>query len=369
MLIADHRAFGAAVFVALVLATGAPRAAVAEQFDHAGLARSVLNAHIRPGYARLVLAATNMKKALATSCLPQTKAAKSARNSAFDRLIDAWGRIEHIQFGPITRETRLERILFWQDRRGRGARQVEQVIANRDQSVLDVNLLANRSVALQGIGALESVLYKEPTAFADPSSARFRCSYGQAIATNLATIAAQLQFDWSDNGDYAKLWLSAGPGNPQFLSPSETTLALAKAFDHGIERIRDTRIAGPLGLNQQRVRTPAVLSTSGRTIRLITANIEGIRELYIAGGLQRAITATNANESDKSRAKLVADELNTALKIARSLAPVANPFAQGKTAQPLVAMGFPLKNARDQAAVLLASTAGLSMGFNASDGD
>lgn len=68
-------------------------------------------------------------------------------------------------------------------------------------------------------------------------------------------------------------------------------------------------------------------------------------------------------------AKLVADELETALNIALSFTPAPKAFPQGKAAQPLIAMGFPLKHARDQTALLLAITAGLSMGFNASDGD
>jgi hypothetical protein len=37
--------------------------------------------------------------------------------------------------------------------------------------------------------------------------------------------------------------------------------------------------------------------------------------------------------------------------------------------QPFVAVGFPLKNARQQLTALLGLTAGVSMGFNASDGD
>ena len=60
---------------------------------------------------------------------------------------------------------------------------------------------------------------------------------------------AQRDPEGVDGADgYARHWLNPGEGNPHFLKRSETTLALAKALDNGLERVRDEWIAAPLGL-------------------------------------------------------------------------------------------------------------------------
>lgn len=339
-------------------------------FDHRALARQALEGHIRPGYSRLADAARGLGNTVEKSCLATSATDRNEMERAFDVFVDAWGRVEHIDFGPVTGESRLEKILFWPDRRGIGARQVAKILADRDPSLLDPVSLGKKSVAVQGLGALESALF--PDWAKRPADDRaFRCGYALAIASNLKRVALEIVEAWSERGAFAKSWLTAGPGNSNFVTPTETTLALAKAFDQGIERARDQRIAGPLGLTPQRVKSPAVLSRSGRTMRLVDANIKGLIDLFRAGGLQSAIVATGfkTRELDASlNADLVARELTTAEETAVQLITAARPF-EGANAQRLVAIGFPLKNARVQLGALLVETAGLTLGFNASDGD
>ncbi|MEZ5843167.1 MAG: imelysin family protein [Hyphomicrobiaceae bacterium] len=343
-----------------------------EPFDHTGLARTALERHIRPGYQRFERAASTMRAAIGKACPPRVAGHRKTLDAAFGNLVHAWGRIEHIQFGPVVRDNRLERILFWPDRRGLGARQIAKVLADRDPRVLDPAVLAGRSIALQGIGALEAVLYGDPTAFARPLEAAHRCGYAKSIASNLDRIARELVAAWGADGAFAARWLNPGQHNPEFLKPSETTLALAKAYDQGLERVRDLRLAGPLALNAERRTLPVILAASDRAMTLVTANIEGLRELYTSGGIQQAIIAANVEDADVSvsaNARLIAGELRTALDEARRLLHHRQPFARPDARQQMLAMGFPLKNARVQAAALLTLTAGLTLGFNSSDGD
>jgi hypothetical protein len=48
---------------------------------------------------------------------------------------------------------------------------------------------------------------------------------------------------------------------------------------------------------------------------------------------------------------------------------VPKPFDDPDITVRLISMGFPLKNARAQLTTLMAATAGLTLGFNSSDGD
>jgi predicted lipoprotein len=289
---------------------------------------------------------------------------------AFDGFVTAWGRIEHIAFGPVTADNRKERILFWPDRRGLGARQVTKALAGRDPAVLDPAALAGKSVALQGLGALDIVLFGPDDVAADPEARTHRCRFGAAVAANLAAITHAVADEWARGDGFARDWLAPGAGNAVFLKPAETTLALAKSFDQGIERVRDERLGGPLGLGPQRSKIPAVLAASGRALRLARANIEGLQELFTEGGMREAVIAGAAERTVdvSAKAKVVANELATARAIASEVIGSRRPF-EGETARRLIAMGFPLKNARVLTGELLALAAGLTFGFNASDGD
>jgi predicted lipoprotein len=288
----------------------------------------------------------------------------------FDQLVTAWGLIEHIRFGPITQENRLERIFFWPDRRGIGGRQIAQTIQTRDQDALDPVKLASKRVAIQGLAALEVALFAAPSK--EPEERAYRCAYAKSIATNISNLAAAVLAEWAAPEGFVRFWLNPGEGNPHFLKPSETTLALAKSLDNGLERVRDEWIAPPLGLGVQRRRLTPVLSTSKRTLRYFHAGLQGLHNLYVKGGLNKAIVDTAKNHPDVTvplNAKLVLSEIETAGGEIVALVRQGKPFDADMMLRPLAAVGFPLKNAREQFIALMGLTAGLSMGFNASDGD
>jgi uncharacterized protein len=359
-----------AALVAWSVAGCAVRAQEPATFDHVGLARQALAKHIRPGYAALVSAAERLTKALDGYCARRTSEQQRSMERAFDGLVTAWGRIEHIRFGPVTEANRLERIFFWPDRRGLGARQVAQTLRARDADALDPTKLAEKRVAIQGLAALEIALFDAPPK--EPEERIYRCAYAKAISANIASISAVVLAEWTGPDRYVRHWLNPGEGNPHFLKPSETTLSLAKALDNGLERVRDEWIAGPIGFGPQRRRLTPVLSKSARTLKYIQAGLGGLHDLYTIAGIHKAIADTSSAYPDVTvplNAKLVEREIATARDQIDRLVRQGKPFNPDAMMQPLVAIGFPLKNAREQAIALLGLTAGISIGFNASDGD
>ena len=326
--------------------------------------------HIRPGYAALAASAQTLAKELDGSCAERAGARRRAVDRAFDGLVSAWGRIEHIRFGPVATGNRLERLFFWPDRRGLGARQVAATLRARDASARDPAALAGKRVAIQGLGALETALFDVPSK--DAEDRDYRCAYAEAIAANIGNIADAILKEWTDADLYARHWLDPGDGNPHFLKRSETTLVLAKALDNGLERVRDEWIAAPLGLGSQRRRLTPVLATSRRTLKFFEAGLDGLHHLYTTAGLHKAIVDTARAHPDVTvplNAKLVEREIETARNQVTRLSRQGKPFDADAMMQPFVAIGYPLKNARMQLTALLGLTAGVSMGFNASDGD
>ena len=366
-MIVCRRSFLFAVFAALVAASFAAPS-YAQSFDHKGLARLVLENHIRPGYDRLLASARAFGDEAKVFCDAAPGEPTDALKDAFRDLVLSWARIEQVQFGPVMDERRHARVFYWPDRKGLGRRQVRRTLAKKDARSLDPAALAERSVALQGLGAAEILLYaKGAKEFATPGPARdFRCGYLKTIAANIVNIAAEVQSAWNDENGYVRTFLSPGADNPSYLDDSEVTLEIAKAFLVGLERLRDIEIAGPLGLSRKTSRrTRAAFKPSGLSTRFLIAKLEGMTMLYVAGGLGDRIDA-----HEWGMGSSILSELNLALNHMKSLNVLMGEVAENEEAENrLLASGFPLKNAREQTSRILADAAGLSLGFNALDGD
>jgi predicted lipoprotein len=252
---------------------------------------------------------------------------------------------------------------------------VAKALETREAALLDAAALGGRSVGLQSLSALDVVLFDPAHKdIKDAAALDYRCRYALSIAGNLDRIARDILAEWSRPDGYRKTWLEPGPGNAAYQKPAETTMALAKALLQGLERVRDERVGGPLGFGKQRHKTAAALHTSGRTLLLVVGNIDGLIDLYRTGGMEDAIREAQPRDAAAAAglpaiSLLVEKEMVTARGVAQTLVGTPKPFDDKGSVQRLIAIGFPLKNARDQAMGLLTLTAGITLGFNASDGD
>jgi uncharacterized protein len=340
-------------------------------FDHQRLANASLEKFIRPGYARFTSAIADMNAVVGQLCQSASTAQLAAARAAFRASVAAWGRVEFITFGPVGEANRLERILFWPDRKGIGARQVRRLLFNKTARAQDPAQLAKMSVAVQGLGALETVLFANGSDdLAKPNAAAFRCGYALAITRNLRDIAEVIASEWAPSGAFAKLWLAAGPDNPVYLSGRETTHELAKLVNQCLDTIVERRLEPIAGIGgSQRVRRP-ILSRSRLTLVLVAANVAGLRALMFDGGVMDVVKVQASGDHEVlSVMKSAGTELSLALSLLRPLAQEPDLLAHAGGRRKLVPVIFALKNVRENAVGALRSAAGLSLGFNASDGD
>jgi hypothetical protein len=345
-----------------------PQTTRSAEFDHTGLAQQSLERHIRPGYEQLLTAAQKLETALETFCGAPPSSDPEPVKEAFTVALLAWSRIEHLRFGPIQKKARHARMVFWPDRKGLGRRQVARALKARDKSVLSGETLQGKSVALQGFGALEYILFaKGHEQLSKPGPVRnHRCAFMQAIAANITHISQVVLKQWSGTGDYAATFLQPGPDNAVYLEPKEVTFEIAKSLIVGLERVRDIRIAGPLGLQRKsRRRRSAAFERSGLSTRVITANLEGLVDLFEKGGLMERIGAHELGMD-----KAIQFDLVQSLKQLRSISvPMKAAVEDPEMEDRLMAVGFPLRNAREEVSRVMADAAGLALGFNALDGD
>ncbi|MCB1510243.1 MAG: hypothetical protein KDJ36_05015, partial [Hyphomicrobiaceae bacterium] len=176
--------------------------------------------------------------------------------------------------------------------------------------------------------------------------------------------------DWRDGGRFAESWRKPGRGNRTYITSKETTLELVKAFDQGLENLRDRRIAPAIGLGPTRRQMRPVLWRSKLSIVLFKANMVAAQKLLTSGGLAQAyVLARDNSEEARGDMSSLTSEFRITIAAVDKLARMSDAFARPDTRGRLVALGAPLKNIKVRTVGLLKDAAGLSIGFNASDGD
>lgn len=358
------------VLLAVMLLAAAQSPAAA--FDDAALARQSYDKVILPGYARFAEAAREFADEADELCQAASTAALDATRAAARDALLAFGHIEPFRFGPITFKQRLERLLFYPDPHGIVGKQTSRLLAKGDAADLDAEKLAGASVAVQGFGAVDVVLYGKGSEalVKGPPEPGFRCRYLRALALGIAQIAADTHGEWA--ADYGRTWLHPGPGNKAYLTAEETTQTLYRAYVTELEVIRQQRLAPLLG-GGTKASAPAapLLPHSGLGLAFILAGIEGERAILGPSGFLAGALAG----SDKERSAIailgsVATDLGFALRAGEATEKaVPNALADRSGLQRLAPMLLALKNAEETGRAALGELTGRTLGFNSLDGD
>ena len=249
-----------------------------------------IDGFVRPAYASLHDHAGSLAKAM-DSALPGAVAGQSRRGAAeFSATVDAWSSAEIIGFGPIKENNRLERMLFWPDRKSIGLKQVQAALAGKDPTATDPAQLAGKSVAMQGLGALEFVLYGDGAEALAGKDDPYRCAYGAAIAKNIETMAADVDAAWKKPDGFAALWANPGPDNALYRDGTEAVTELVGVFINELEMVRDVRLKGFLGAKPEADKPrQAIYWRSQNTGLSLAGNLSGIDTLFEASKLGDAL--------------------------------------------------------------------------------
>ena len=349
--------------------------------DHAAIAKASLTQVIRPGYAALADAAGALQGKVESLCQqPSTATLKEAR-AAFAGTVAAWSMVEIIRFGPVTQEHRFERLFFWPDPKGLGLKQIQDALAKQGMMVTEPDELAGKSVALQGLPAIEYLLYgngadalaaesnvedgKEPLPDLD-SQAAFRCAFASSIATNIDRMAKAVVEGWREGSAYEKAFLGPTPEDPYYHSPKEVTLDLFKTFSTGIELVRDQKLGKPLGANPAEAKPKlAAFWRSGLTFDNAAGNLEGAKAIFAQGGFAQVVASDSPGVENSTLF-----DLDHAIEVLHGIdQPTSEVVKNDDLRAKIEALRVGLKNAAQTAGDIISRVAGLAFGFNAMDGD
>lgn len=335
---------------------------------HETLNRDAVSKVIGPLYGAFAAKTDALKTKVDALCTQHSEAALEEARDAFAETVKRWSWVEIFQFGPVNQENRYERLFFWPDRKGRGLRQVQRALMQKDETVTSRGTLAQKSVALQGLPALEYLIYgkgADVLAGTDEIGA-FRCRFASAVAANIAAIAEEVERAWGKDEPFTKMFLAPGPNDPLYRSPKDATLELFKTFSGGIERVRDLKLGRPLGESPIRARPRlAAFWLSDLAFPNMAGNLKGVRALFIDGGFEALVAAQSPGVEKSVLFDL--DRVTEGLEAEQE--PIAEAVIEPEQREKLEAYRVGLKSARDTASELIAEGAGLSFGFNALDGD
>lgn len=248
---------------------------------------------IIPAYQNLEASSLELISATENFCADLSEPNLDDLKLAHQRAMTSWQAIQHIQFGPITYFNWNYRMQYWPDERGATGRQLSSLIASQDEAALTSDSFARQSVGIQGLPALEIILY-EDDALNEFQNNNFLCLLSGTIARNINEISSGVTQRWLD--EYRDLVLD--PVEDGFYEDAEDlSIDFLKALQEAIAKIRDLKLAPALGESFASSRNRSAESwrseSSMANIKTNIVNLESLFRAYTAAFYEEDVSAVN----------------------------------------------------------------------------
>lgn len=345
----------------------APTPVTLDEAAYAGIVRKVIENHVQPTADVFADRAAALRDLLAEACATPGRAALATARGVFRDTATAHGALATLRYGPLLDDNRLERLAFWPDARGIGLRQVQGLLAARDPSATTPETLAAKSVAVQGLTAIEFLLFgtgAEVLGAAGEEGA-YRCAFAAGAAANVATIARAVADGWRDPAVLA-LFEQPGPSNPVFQTSQEAAGEMLQSAGTALELIADHKLKPALGETAAKAKPRlAPYWRSEATMPVIAAELAAVAHLVEASGIADVLPADR-----RWLPKQIGFELLQAAGAASRLAgPMERLVADDKSRDLINYLMLTVRVVRVEVTSDLGAALGLAGGFNSLDGD
>ena|GEM_PF-6934009 len=247
------------------------------------LAHNSYQQHILPRYETLFSNSKELHSKMDEFCShPSAEKFDLVKNS-FANTVLSFAAIEHIHFGPIIDKYRLERLVYWPDHKGRGLRAVRRLLKAEDRQALSPQKFVEKSIAVQGLTALEFILYGNgknqsfKELFTTDNEGRFRCAYGVRLTANIQQISGEVFNGWKIKHQTIKELLNPSLTNVHYRNRKEVLLEFYQSVTVEMKKIHDLKIHPLFGRKGKTVKPKrAAFWRSGLSLQVIKTNIEAI---------------------------------------------------------------------------------------------
>jgi len=327
----------------------------------AAIALSVTDGFGVPAYRRLVDATNFQADAWTSFAANPAEGNVESLRTTYHAACDAWAVAQIVRTGPITLFLRFERFAYWPEARNATQRALDALLTSENPEDLLPESLASNHVAGQGLTALERLLYGDGEDQSAALREEKRVAVGAALARNLNVIANEVLTEWvAEDGMRAALARGAGWNN-LFADGVEAARLLLTDLVGAFRLMHDFKFLPVLGESIDLARPRmAEAWRSGRSKRNLVLNLEAAQ--IFSDGFEAFLAPERAALVDASFASSSA-----------SLAALSDDVGDA-SADP--ALRSAVETARDAIKAtqlllndILPADLGITLGFNALDGD
>jgi predicted lipoprotein len=242
----------------------------------------LLDQIVIPAYRHLSQSAEALNQQSIESCEQPNDASFNQLRERFTTYVDSWMAIELFRSGPVEYLYRQNRIQYWPDKHGVVGRQLRQLLAAQNVTELDHSAFIQLSVGVQGITALEILLYQKKALelFTITTEAgQFHCRFIQAISHNQQFMAQGLVDDWQRQVDgYRNLLLG---NNNDSQAPRDIGIDILRLIYGEILAIKTLKLGRPLDESIDKAKPRrAELWLSGLSQSNIRRNLQAVAKFF-----------------------------------------------------------------------------------------
>ncbi|WP_373505632.1 imelysin family protein [Aestuariivirga sp.] len=328
----------------LVVASGSAAAQANPRTDY--VFERIVTEVVVPGFKSLETAARAHESAWTAYCTEPSAVGRDRLDASFHEVADRWASAEMMRTGPASEDFRHERFYFWPERKNAVERALAAAMNGEDGAPFTARRIGGESAALQGLPALERLLFGNGTdrpGLSGEGEGKRRCELGSAIAGNAARLASEMNSGWEKrSGDIS----------------AEAKASLATDLVTAFAIIKDTKIEAVIGDTEADVKPRAAeFWRSGRSMRDIVLNLEtmGRVNAILFEVLPEEVALPAATQ--------------TAIDIARSITGNLADLAAGPERSSAILLRDSVDAAQDRAAIEVPAALGVTVGFNSLDGD
>lgn len=357
----------------LLLSCAATPALAITDAEYAATMGGIVRNTIIIGYQSFQDAADTLRNEAVSLCAAPSAEQLAKAQGAFAAAARQWARLQFLTLGPISMHQRASRIQYWPDKRNVVGRQLADVLDKQDPAALEPERFATTSVGVQGLPAMERLLFDDEALQAvakDAPGAAFRCGVMKAIGDNLHAIAGDVLGGWT-GGDkpYLDRIERPDPNDEELPSARDAAGRLLNDMLTTTIAVRDMKLLAALGASLEKAKPQATeFWRSGQSLAMVTANVEGLRDLFggESGFAALLRTTPGGDKLAADFAAAIAAALAAKDKITLPLGDAAADATQRAYVEELAAA---LVKLRDLLAGPVAANLNLAIGFNALDGD
>lgn len=364
-----RRSLSGLVFLAFAIAGSNVAQAAPDDVAYQRVSEKAYQNYILPSFTAFHGASSKLQEEIVRFCAKPEPSGLEAVKGKFFQLVDHWGAIEFLRFGPLQSKNRLERLIFWPDRKGTALKKVRQAIQKRDEKRLVPGALAQGSVAFQGMTALEFALFgdgSDSLLLSGNEQGYYRCQLAYAIAANIEATSGELVSAWGPEA-YGKTFIKPGKDNGLYQEPKEVVAELVKAIGTNSQYFTDVKLLPVVGKSVDKARPKkAMFRRSGASLVSMQSSLAHVKELVEVSDFVSLLS-----EEDKWIYDNAVFEMQSADLALGKIAEIGMPKAitDGKGRETFAYLEGVVRRLGDLIVLEYATATSLIIGFNSLDGD